>query len=60
MAVVEELLDDLQVGSKPVLVVFNKIDLLGSDTVIDSGMLGVSAGTGWGVEKLLHRIDEMM
>ena len=60
MTVVEELLDDLQVGSKPVLVVFNKIDLLGSDTVIDSGMLGVSARTGWGVEKLLHRVDEIL
>lgn len=60
MTVAEELLDDLKVGSKPVLVVFNKMDLVDQDTIMDRGMIGVSARTGWGVERLLHSIDEML
>lgn len=60
MTVVEELLTDLKVGSKPILVVFNKIDLINQETIMDSGMIGVSARTGWGVEKLLQSIDETL
>jgi GTP-binding protein HflX len=60
MAVVEEVLEDLQVGPKPILVVFNKSDLLDPEMVLAGDGVNVSAHTGWGMEKLLESIDKLL
>jgi GTP-binding protein HflX len=60
MTVVEEVLEDLKVGPKPILVVFNKSDLLDPDMVLDGDGINVSAHTGFGVEKLLETIDKLL
>lgn len=60
MAVVNQVLEDLDVGPKPVLIVFNKIDLLEDKIWEEQGTVKVSARTGAGIEGLLTRIDEIL
>lgn len=59
MAVVENLLNDLNAGEKPVLVVFNKMDLLAQPFSYHD-IVTVSARTGQGIDNLLHRVDAML
>ena len=62
MAVVEEVLADINAAGKPALVVFNKIDLLdqpGSHHEM-TNMVAVSAKTGQGIDELLHCIDSLL
>lgn len=59
MAVVEEVLEELEAGGKPALVVFNKMDLV-DQPCSDHDIISVSARTGQGVDNLLHRIDAML
>ena len=54
---VEVVLSELEVGSKPVLQVLNKIDLVAPGTVLPPGAIAVSGLTGQGCEALLHAID---
>ena len=60
-AEVEKVLDELEVLNKPRIEVFNKIDLLPEEereALTASGAVAVSAKEGWGIERLLARIDE--
>lgn len=59
-AEVEKVLDELGVLSKPRIEVLNKIDLLRDEeraSLEANGAVAVSAKQGWGVERLLARID---
>lgn len=57
---VEAVLRELQVGDKPVLQVYNKIDLLPPDAAVPREALPVSALTGEGLDRLLEAIDEAL
>ena len=61
-ASVEKILDDLGVNDRPRLRVFNKVDLLDSQTLTslaaDNGNIYVSARTGAGLDALLQRVDQ--
>jgi GTP-binding protein HflX len=54
---VEAVLGELEVSGKPVLQVFNKMDLLGPGAALPAEAIPVSARTGEGLEGLLKRID---
>jgi GTP-binding protein HflX len=54
---VEAVLDELEVGDKPVLQVFNKVDLLPANTRMAMEALPVSALTGEGLGRLLEAVD---
>jgi GTP-binding protein HflX len=56
---VEQVLGELEASAKPVLQVFNKVDLLGPDerAALPSGAVAVSGLTGEGIEVLLQAID---
>jgi GTP-binding protein HflX len=56
-AQVEAVLAELGVGKKPVLQVWNKVDLLPEGTVFPAGVIAVSGMTGEGLEHLLGAID---
>ena len=59
-AEVEKVLGELDVLSKPRIEVLNKIDLLPPaerEALEAAGALAVSASLGWGVDKVLARID---
>ena len=63
-AEVEKVLGELGVLSKPRIEVLNKIDLLPEieracllESLPASGSVAVSARSGWGIEKLLERVD---
>jgi GTP-binding protein HflX len=56
-AQVEAVLAELGVGKKPVLQVWNKVDLLSENTVFPAGVIPVSGLTGEGLEHLLGAID---
>ncbi len=54
---VEVVLSELEVGSKPVLQVLNKIDLVAPGTVLPPGAIAVSGLTGQGLDDLLAAMD---
>jgi len=54
---VEVVLSELEVGSKPVLQVLNKIDLVAPGTVLPPGSIAVSGLTGQGLGDLLAAMD---
>jgi GTP-binding protein HflX len=59
-AEVEKVLGELDVLDKPRIEVMNKIDLLPGverESLLASGVVAVSARTGWGIEGLLERVD---
>jgi GTP-binding protein HflX len=56
-AQVEAVLAELGVGKKPVLQVWNKVDLLPENAVFPAGVIPVSGMTGEGLEHLLGAID---
>jgi GTP-binding protein HflX len=61
-AAVESLLEELGVGDRPTLLVFNKIDCLGEPRVLDRlregrGGVPISAATGAGLDRLHAAID---
>ena len=60
-AEVEKVLGELEVLHKPRIEVLNKIDLLPQEqreALALSGAVAVSAREGWGIERLLARMDE--
>ena len=59
LAVTDEVLDSLQCGDIPQLVVYNKCDLPGA-VPFDPGVVLTSAKTGRGLDDLLRRIDEQL
>lgn len=63
LAVTEELLSDLGAAGKPVLYVFNKCDAaseLPNAAAMGDSAVFVSAKTGWGIDRLLARLVEMI
>jgi len=54
---VEVVLSELEVGSKPVLQVLNKIDLVAPGTVLPPRAIAVSGLTGQGLDDLLAAMD---
>ncbi|MFN8150686.1 MAG: GTPase HflX [Solirubrobacterales bacterium] len=63
MGAVDEVLEEIGAGDTPRLIVFNKIDLLDPEQrqrllVGSSGIVGVSAATGEGIDELLDAIEE--
>jgi GTP-binding protein HflX len=61
-AAVNSVLEEIEAGDRPRLLVFNKIDLLDSEQrrellVGVPGAIGVSAATGEGIEELRDRIE---
>ena len=61
IAAVDEVLEEIGVGAKPRLIVFNKLDLLDDEArrsllVGRRDVIGVSAQTGEGIEELRERI----
>ncbi len=58
-SVVEGVLQELNLDKKPLLKVYNKVDLLGPSALHGPG-LRVSARTGWGLDKLLLAIEEQL
>ena len=61
-AQVEKVLNELEAGGKPRLLVWNKIDLLPAARMAEKppGAVPVSAVNGEGMEALLDRIDKML
>ncbi|MFB0545775.1 MAG: GTPase HflX [Anaerolineae bacterium] len=63
---VEEILGELEVTDKPIVVALNKIDLLEDPTAIQGSLrefpnsLAISAEQGIGLEELLARIEEVL
>jgi len=65
VAAVEQILADLDLGERPVVVALNKIDRLDGDASLGALLerfrgVGVSAVTGAGIEALLARVDEAL
>jgi len=58
-AIVESVLAELELSDKPILEVYNKIDLLGASAANGHGTR-ISARTGQGVSELLNRIEESL
>ena len=63
IAAVDEVLEEIGAGEAPRLIAFNKIDLLDDEARRDllvgrSGVVGVSAATGEGLEDLLDAVEE--
>ncbi|HVG25996.1 MAG TPA: GTPase HflX [Acidobacteriaceae bacterium] len=56
-AEVEAVLGELEVADKPVLQVYNKMDLLAPETPLPPEVIPVSARTNSGLERLLQAID---
>jgi GTP-binding protein HflX len=67
---VDDLLDDLNLGAKPRITAINKIDLLTEDSELidryseqfgsDSEMVLISAAKGWGLDRMLQLIADIL
>ncbi|MDD5541687.1 MAG: GTPase HflX [Acidobacteriia bacterium] len=58
---VEQVLEELNARAKPILRVYNKVDLMDSEIALKiKDTVAVSALTGSGLERLLERIDELL
>lgn len=61
IAAVREVLEEIDAGDAPRLIVFNKIDLLDEDerraALVGTDAVGVSAATGEGIDELLDAIE---
>lgn len=61
MQVVDEVLDTLEVGDTPVLIVYNKIDLLDEPLKsLPENAVAISAKSGEGLEELLRRSETIL
>ncbi len=61
-AVTEQLIRDLGASDKPVLEVYNKVDLVTADdrTLFPGNAIEISAATGQGVDGLLKALDDLL
>ena len=61
-AVTEQLIIDLKAADKPVLEVYNKIDLISEEDrcLFPGNVIEISAATGKGVDTLLSAVDEVL
>jgi len=57
---VEQVLEELELGEKPRVEVYNKVDLMGHGYEEGNGRIGVSALKKKGLEALLSRLDRML
>jgi GTP-binding protein HflX len=57
--VVESVLRELSLDKKPMIKVYNKVDLLGP-SVVDGNGIRISARRGIGLERLLRAIEEKL
>jgi GTP-binding protein HflX len=56
----EQVLEELELGEKPRVDVYNKVDLMGHGYEEGNGRIGVSALKKKGLEALLSRLDRML
>ncbi|MCP5468623.1 MAG: GTPase HflX [Deltaproteobacteria bacterium] len=59
IATVNRVLEELKLNKKPILEVYNKVDLLGPSQATGSG-IRISAKQGLGLENLLNQIEEKL
>ncbi len=59
-AVTQALVTDLGAGDKPMLEVFNKIDVASRDVPFPKGCVEISASTGEGIDDLLKKLMELV
>ncbi len=58
--VTKQLVEELGAGDKPIIEVFNKCDVAMRDTPYPMDCIEISAKSGFGTDKLLERLDELV